>query len=75
MAPEFSLEPVFTADEEYNELVKLSFSKLLAQTRFCLFFVALAVLHCPAVSGDDLIRLDDDALKVVVTAEEQALGR
>lgn len=45
------------------------------QARFCLFFVALAVLRCPPVDGADLIRLDGDALKVVVTAEEQALGR
>ena len=55
--------------------MKPSFSKVLAQARFCLFFVALAVLRCPPVDGADLIRLDGDALKVVVTAEEQALGR
>ena len=45
------------------------------QTRFCLFFVVLAVLRCPQAGGDELSRLDGDALKVVVSAEEQALGR
>ena len=43
--------------------------------RFCLFFVAMAVLRCPPAGGDELSRLDGDALKVVVTAEERALGR
>ena len=45
------------------------------QTRFCLFFVALAVLRCPPAVSDELSRLDGDALKVVVSAEERALGR
>ena len=45
------------------------------QARFCLFFVALALLHCPPVGSADLGRLDGDALEVVVTAEELALGR
>ena len=45
------------------------------QARFCLFFVALAVLRCPPVGGDELSRLDGDALNVVVTAVERALGR
>ena len=45
------------------------------QARFCLFFVALAVLRCPPAVSDELSRLDGDALKVVVTAEERALGR
>ena len=75
MTPAFRLEPGVTADGGYNQAVKPSFSKVLVQARFCLFFVALAVLRCPPVDGADLIRLDGDALKVVVTAEEQALGR
>jgi len=45
------------------------------QTRLCLFFVALAVLRCLPAGGDELSRLDGDALKVVVSAKEQALGR
>ena len=55
--------------------MKPSFPKLLVQTRFCLFFVALAVLRCPPAVSDELSRLDGDALKVVVSAEERALGR
>ena len=55
--------------------MKPSLSKALLQTWFCLFFVAVVVLRCPPAGGDDLIQLDGDALKVVVTTEEQALGR
>ena len=55
--------------------MKPSLSKALLQTWFCLFFVAVVVLRCPPAGGDDLIQLDGDVLKVVVTTEEQALGR
>lgn len=59
----------------YNQAVKPSLPKALLQTSCCLIFVAVAVLRCPLAGGDELTRLDGDALKVVVTAEEQALGR
>ena len=75
MTPDFRLEPAITADGEYNHVVKPSFLKVLAQIHFCLVFTAVAVFFCPPVGGDNLIQLDDDALKVMVTAEEQALGR